>query len=364
MKRVSAVLLLNPLLMHVMASFADESTGQGTSATNRPNIIIMQPDDLQFFDEWSPPPNNPYTPNRQVSLPTNGLPNIDSLRLNGLQMKQAYTASPMCGTSRYSTITGKYPSRAATVRENANYYDYEEGEPGLVTIPTTKLEDVDGMNDCSKDNIAVQFQNNGYRTAMIGKFSDKVWMQFWELYGTWPISCSFILHLPCYYGFWIISNLGKWHLSRIDDDSYTYESAVEIVKGCGFDTVDGLYVENMVADPDSFNNYSDGTFSHNMEWITYEAVQFIESDDEEVSDFFSSIYHTRISCFPFCVSCALISIFATAFFPLLQSHGTSWFSRRRSCFERLHLPRHCKWKLRFWPCDPRYDRRVWLLRGL
>ena len=120
------------------------------------NFIIMQPDDLQFFDNWSPPPNSPKTPNKKTDFPPGGLPNIEKLRLNGLQMKQAYTTSPQCGTSRYSTITGKYPSRALS---------NPGGDPSEVTIPLTKLQDA----DCSEENMAAQFQDNGYRTAMIGK---------------------------------------------------------------------------------------------------------------------------------------------------------------------------------------------------
>ena len=140
-----------------------------TFSPNRPNIIIMQPDDLPFLDEWGPPPNNPGTPNSDNPFPNNygnGLPNIERLRLNGLQMKQAYTSSPVCGTSRYSTITGKMPSRAASVRNKA---DSDSDDPALITIPTTKLQDIDGQNDCSEENLAATFQNAGYRTAMIGK---------------------------------------------------------------------------------------------------------------------------------------------------------------------------------------------------
>ena len=74
-----------------------------------------------------------------------------------------------------------------------------------------------------------------------------------------------------------ICNLGKWHLSKINKNEYTYAGAVETVKQCGFSTVEGLYIENLD------DNYSDGSFSHNMEWITYEAVQFINSQDEKVS---------------------------------------------------------------------------------
>jgi len=216
------------------ASPTQSPISQGT----RPNIIVMQPDDLQFFDEWTRPPNNPTTSNKTINFPANGLPNIDSLRLDGLQMKEAYTASPVCGTSRYSTLTGKYPSRSGMVRQHAQ--ENSNGDPALVTIPTTKLVDLDGINDCTKENIAVQFTNNGYRTGMIG----------------------------------------KWHLSKIKDDEYTYAAAVDRVKQCGFSTVEGLYIENLASEG-GFNNYSDGTFSHNMEWITYEAVQFINSQDEK-----------------------------------------------------------------------------------
>jgi hypothetical protein len=197
------------------------------------NVILMQPDDLEFFDEWSSPPNNPSTPNRNVNFPNNngnGLPNIERLRVDGLQMMQAYTASPVCGTSRFATITGKYPSRAAS--------NTGSSDPQQVTIPTTKLED----RDCTRNNMAAEFQRNGYRTAMIG----------------------------------------KWHLSSINDRRYTYESAQETVKGCGFTTVDGLYVENLKAEG-SFNNFSDGTFSHNMEWLTWQAIQVINENSRAVS---------------------------------------------------------------------------------
>lgn len=77
----------------------------GLAFGSRPNVIIMQPDDLQFYDEWNPPPNNPTQAERTNPLPsTNGLPNINRLRTDGLHMKQAYTVSPTCGTSRYSTM--------------------------------------------------------------------------------------------------------------------------------------------------------------------------------------------------------------------------------------------------------------------
>ena len=51
------------------------------------------------------------------------------------------------------------------------------------------------------------------------------------------------------------------------------------MKGCGFETVSGLYMENL-----SRQAFNDGTFSHNMEWVTSEALKVIEEDSEEASE--------------------------------------------------------------------------------
>lgn len=211
-------------------------------AQGRPNIIIMQPDDFPFMDEWIAPPDNPEhpKPNPNIDNVGRGLENINRLRVDGVQMMQAYTASPVCGTSRYSTITGKMPSRASTVAEFANA---NSSDPASVTIPTTKLTNLDGNLQCS-DNMAMAFANepvdeaDRYRTGMFG----------------------------------------KWHMSDIDDADYTYESGTAIVKKCGFDTVGALYVENL-------NGVLD-QYGHNMEFITYEAINFIKDATENEQNFF------------------------------------------------------------------------------
>ena len=166
-----------------------------TPARGSPNIIIIQPDDLIFYDDWGRPPSD----QRPNEMPGNGedMPNIEDLRENGLQMLQAYTSSPVCGTSRYSTITGKMPSRAASIRSR---WDASDSYPPVVTIPTTKLQDAGGKNDCSEENLAAVFNSiDEYETAMIG----------------------------------------KWHLSRIRDRDYSYDYAVNQVKQCGFSHVGG-----------------------------------------------------------------------------------------------------------------------------
>ena len=87
--------------------------------------------------------------------------------------------------------------------------------------------------------------------------------------------------------------IGKWHLSFISQPTYTYDSAVDTVKDCGFDTVDGLYIENLADDEDEFNNYRDGTFSHNLEWLTQAAVKVIEDESDKVRpcSHHYSLYH-------------------------------------------------------------------------
>merc|ERR1719387_2399445 len=98
---------LLPLLLPLVAVLGFACRGCNAA---RPNIIIIQPDDLTHYTPWTPPSNAPNKSNRQYPFPQNGLPNIERLRTGGLQMKQAYAVSPVCGTSRYATITGKYPS--------------------------------------------------------------------------------------------------------------------------------------------------------------------------------------------------------------------------------------------------------------
>ena len=113
---------------------ADDTPPSSSPSTivtsDRPNVIIMQPDDLHIYDIWNPPPNNPDNPNQSHVTSSYGLPNIESLRLNGLQMMQAYTTSAMCGTSRFSTMTSRYPSRAVSNNKDGRKH---------IVIPKTKL---------------------------------------------------------------------------------------------------------------------------------------------------------------------------------------------------------------------------------
>lgn len=173
-----------------------------TSTSGVPNIIIMQPDDFPVYTGWGAPPNDPFEVNSLATDPPVTLTNIEKLFGEGVKMTQAYIASSACGTSRYATMTGKYPSRSSTGRERAVS---DNDAVVKVNIPGSKLLDVPGYgDDCSSDNMAVHLKNyGGYRTGVVG----------------------------------------KWHLGDTDASTFDYDILRSDIQGCGFDFAEGLYAE-------------------------------------------------------------------------------------------------------------------------
>jgi len=215
-----------------MVTMLAASSGIRGVAASLPNIIIVQPDDLPFYKEWGSPPKNPIEPgdNQAVNLPLDILgeplaPTLEMIREGGLQMMQAYASSPQCGTSRFSTMTGRVASRADSAIAFALATNLRNTK---VQISTVKL----GGEDCSSYNLAQAFSSHGYRTAMTG----------------------------------------KWHLSKTEANE-TYEEHVAMVEECGFDYADAVYMENL------FENAGIDTL-HNLEWVTETAIKFMQNNYE------------------------------------------------------------------------------------
>ncbi|CAB9521489.1 Arylsulfatase E [Seminavis robusta] len=159
---------------------------------------------MAFFEEWGSPAHFPNTGDGKKwhydkGDSVNGLVNIDWLLQRRLRMTQAYGAGANCGTSRYSTMTGRYPSRSAMSRKE------NTGETiSWAKISNTKVQDVvdvvDG-EDCTVYNLAQVLKEAGYRTGAVG----------------------------------------KWHLARTESQ-FDYDTFIdENMIPCGFETAEAIY---------------------------------------------------------------------------------------------------------------------------
>ncbi|MDF7800167.1 sulfatase [Pontiellaceae bacterium B1224] len=65
-----------------------------------PNVVVFVVDDLGYMDVGANNPNCFYD-----------TPNIDQLAKSGMRFTDGYAANPVCSPTRYSLMTGKYPTR-------------------------------------------------------------------------------------------------------------------------------------------------------------------------------------------------------------------------------------------------------------
>jgi arylsulfatase A-like enzyme len=72
----------------------------GAGQPTRPNVLVILADDLGLMDV------TPFNPDTFYETP-----NIQRLADTGMKFTDAYVANPVCSPSRFSLLTGKYPSR-------------------------------------------------------------------------------------------------------------------------------------------------------------------------------------------------------------------------------------------------------------
>lgn len=113
---------------------------------NKPNVIFIFADDMGIGD----------VSHMGGKAPT---PALDYMAKNGLQFTEAHTTSSVCTPSRYSLMTGRYSWRTSL-------------QKGVFMKPKTGY-----LIEDNAPNIARLFKNNGYNTAMVGK---------WHIGFKWP----------------------------------------------------------------------------------------------------------------------------------------------------------------------------------
>ena len=135
------------LITFIVALFA-LVTG-ASSATPKPNVIVILADDLGWKDL------------KCFGSDFYETPNIDGLAADGMKFTQAYSACTVCSPTRAAIMTGKYPARLHVT----------DWIPGLPP-ENPKLQVPDWTKYLALDEVSLAqvFKNAGYSTASIGKW--------------------------------------------------------------------------------------------------------------------------------------------------------------------------------------------------
>ena len=112
-------------------------------ATDRPNIILINCDDLGYGDLGC------YGSTR------NATPHLDRLAAEGMRFSDFYMASSVCSPSRGAMLTGCYPQRIG----------FGQFERGLVLFPG----DAEGLHP-DEQTMADLLKRRGYATQIVGKW--------------------------------------------------------------------------------------------------------------------------------------------------------------------------------------------------
>lgn len=131
-----------------------------TSVKNRPNILFILADDLGYGDI-----SGLGNSSNRIQTPT-----LDALMHSGITMDNFYAAAPLCTPSRYSILTGRYPSRGGLERVlwpteiSLDPYNYSWFWNTL-----NFKNNVDGIL-ADEITMAEVLQSVGYDTALFGKW--------------------------------------------------------------------------------------------------------------------------------------------------------------------------------------------------
>jgi len=145
------------LLVTLLAVFAIALPTPLRADESRPNFVVFLVDDLGYMDIS---PNNPDT--------FYETPNLERLAQQGLRFTNGYAANPVCSPTRYSLMTGKYPTR---VQATNFFAGKREGR-----FRPAPLND---RMPLSEITLAEALKQKGYRTAFLGKWHLGPTEEFW-----------------------------------------------------------------------------------------------------------------------------------------------------------------------------------------
>ena len=217
------------ILPGVVSAAEEKPQNKSQSDSKKPNIIFFIVDDML-------PHHFNFLEGTKRRVLT---PNIERLAKGGAVMLNQYTVSPLCTPSRYSVLSGRYPSQA----KNPWFLQTTKKNDGQTYVEfNTHIQKSDA-------NIAKLLKQAGYVTGFVGK------NHVIDVHGLKkPKNYDSSAKLP-------------------ENESIlkaNHEKVCEGVRACGFDFADRVYHNN----PDFLGLFEVAV--HNMDWITEGGVNFIE----------------------------------------------------------------------------------------
>ena len=113
-----------------------------------PNVVVFLVDDLGYMDIGANNPDCFYD-----------TPNIDRFAKTGIRFTDGYAANPVCSPTRYSLLTGKYPTRVGAT----NFFSGTRAE---------KFKPAPLNDNMPLDEVTLPraLKKNGYATFFAGKW--------------------------------------------------------------------------------------------------------------------------------------------------------------------------------------------------
>jgi arylsulfatase A-like enzyme len=236
------------------AALAGPISSMAETANRSPrcsNIIYLMTDDHSPipFEKERIAQSRPFGFNGDGYVHT---PEIDKLARDGIIFTRAYVSSTVCSPSRYSTLTGRYPSRCR------GPHFLQQHPAGTVTRPenNTELEE-------DRPTLPRLLQRAGYRTGFVGK-------------------SHVIDHHLLDRDQWQAHGLMTYKMNDDPRDpevakamAHNHRYWVSRVKQYGFDFADAVYAAN-------FRELWNASLNvHNVEWKTRPALEFIEQSGDK-----------------------------------------------------------------------------------
>lgn len=226
-------------------------------AESRPNIVLI------FADDGGANYINAYQQLPEYNGCYGGkflTPNIDQLAAEGMRFDRAYITSPACVPSRYSVLTGKHPGRnrhPMFVESQASHEPYNLAWNTGLSV--------------GEQTTGSLLSKAGYFTGYTGKWH--VWMGENDLKKNWPKFTE-----------------GE-AIETAEMDQKLAELQVHLSKAVkqygGFDWAEGIVYGNHEWTPE-------GAIHHNLEWITWNALNFLDEATKLDKPFFLQLSTTAV----------------------------------------------------------------------